>query len=54
MDFDIDVSGDDILNTHYTICVANNDGIVLGFKFNLTLVKILSSKFGQNLYKYKT
>ena len=54
MDFDIDVSGDDILNSNYSICVANNDGRILGFKFSSELIKILSSKLGQNLYKYKT
>jgi len=54
MDFDIDVSGDDILNSNYSICVANNDGCILGFKFSSELIKILSAKLGQNLYKYKT
>jgi hypothetical protein len=54
MEFDIDVSGDDILNSNYSICVANNDGYILGFKFSSELIKILSAKLGQNLYKYKT
>jgi hypothetical protein len=54
VDFDVDISGDDILNSNYSICVANNDMLILGFKFNLELIKILSAKLGQNLYKYKT
>lgn len=52
MKFEIDVSGEDLLNKDYTICVANNDGIIKGFKFSEKLIKDLNSKFGQKLYKY--
>lgn len=52
MKFEIDVSGDDLLNKNYTICVANHDGIVKGFKFSQELVKVLSSRYGQGFYKY--
>ncbi len=34
MIFDIDVSGGDLLNKDYVICIANRDGIIKGFKFN--------------------
>ncbi|MEK6827226.1 MAG: hypothetical protein AABX99_01960 [Nanoarchaeota archaeon] len=52
MKFEIDVSGEDLLNKDYTICVANKDGIIKGFKFDEKLIKDLNSRFGQNLYKY--
>ena len=53
MIFDIDVSGEDIFSKDYTICVANNDGIISGFKFDPKLIGDLNSKYGQGLYKYK-
>lgn len=53
MKFEVDVSGEDILNKDYTICVANQDGIIKGFKFSDEVVRVLSSRFGQGLYKYK-
>jgi len=51
--FDIDVSGNDLLSKGYTVCIANKDGIIKGFKFNDKLVKDLSSRYGQRFYKYK-
>jgi hypothetical protein len=51
--FDIDVSGEDILSKNYTICVADCNGLIKGFKFNNKLVSVLSSKYGQGVYKYK-
>jgi hypothetical protein len=51
MRFEIDVSGEDLLEKDYTICIANNDGIIKGFKFSNELVNILSSKYGQGIYK---
>jgi hypothetical protein len=54
MNLDIDVSGEDILNKDYSICIANNDGTIKGFKFSKELTKILGAKHGQNLYRYGT
>ena len=53
MDFEIDVSGEDLLSKNYTICVANKDGLIKGFKFNEKLIKDLSSRYGQGMYRYK-
>jgi hypothetical protein len=53
MEFEIDVSGEDLLSKNYTICIANKDGIIKGFKFNEKLVKDLSSRYGQEFYRYK-
>ena len=52
MNFEIDVSGEDLLKKSYTICIANKDSIIKGFKFDENMVSILSSKHGQRLYKY--
>ena len=52
MNFEIDVSGEDLLNKDYTICLASKDGsMIKGFKFKEELVNVLSSKYGQGLYK---
>ena len=53
MDFDIDISGNDLLSKNYTICIADKNGLIKGFKFSDELIKILSSKYGQGFYKYK-
>jgi hypothetical protein len=53
MKLEVDVSGEDILSKDYTICVADNDGIIKGFKFTKEIIKILSSRYGQNFYRYK-
>jgi len=50
--FEIDVSGEDLLSKNYTICVADRNGLIKGFKFGEEFIKILSSKYGQGLYKY--
>jgi len=52
MNFEIDVSGSDLLSKNYTICIANKDSIIRGFKFSNQLVSDLSSKYGQGLYRY--
>lgn len=52
-EFEIDVSGQDLLNKDYVICIANKDGIIRGFKFDEDMVKVICSRFGQGLYKYK-
>ena len=51
-EFEIDVSGEDLLSKNYTICVADKESIIKGFKFNEELVNILSSRYGKELYKY--
>ncbi|MDP1729197.1 MAG: hypothetical protein Q8L27_03280 [archaeon] len=53
MEFDIDVSGEDLLSKNYTICIANKDSLIRGFKFNEELISILCARYGQGLYKYK-
>jgi len=53
MEFEIDVSGEDLLSKDYTICIANKDSLIKGFKFNERLIKTLSSKYGQEIYRYK-
>lgn len=50
---EIDVSGEDLLSKNYTICVADKDGFVKGYKFDEKTVKVLSSRYGQGFYRYK-
>lgn len=52
MEFEIDVSGTDIFEKDYTVCVANKDGIIKGFKMTPEFISVINSKFGQNLYRY--
>jgi len=49
----VDVSGEDLLSKNYTICIANKDDLIKGFKFDEELISILSSRYGQGLYKYQ-
>ena len=51
MEFEIDVSGEDILSHNYSIVVASND-IVKGFKLNRKLIQILRSRQGERKYRY--
>jgi hypothetical protein len=51
MNFEIDISGEDVLKKDYTICITDNNRIIKGFKFNNDLVNILSSRYGQGIYK---
>ena len=53
MEFEIDVSGEDIFSSEYTICIAGNKDIIRGFKFDKKLTQTLRSRYGQGLYKYK-
>jgi hypothetical protein len=54
MKFEIDVSGYDIFNDTYVICIAQDNGeIIKGFKFNKELVNALISNWKANKYKYK-
>lgn len=51
--FEIDVSGEDLLSKNYTICISDGIEIIKGFKFGEDLVKVLCSRYGQGLYRYK-
>jgi hypothetical protein len=50
--FEVDVSGEDLLNKDYTICIADKNNLIKGFKFQDNLVKDLSLKYSQGHYKY--
>lgn len=52
MKFEIDVSGDDIFNDDYVICIANNDDIIKGFKFKKELIETLINNWEQKKYGY--
>lgn len=53
-EFDIDVSGEDMFSKDYTICVADRDGLIRGFKFSSELINIITSRYGQGIYnRYK-
>lgn len=51
--FEIDVSGEDLLSKDYTICIADRNGEIRGFKFSEKLVNDLCSRYGQGFYRYK-
>jgi hypothetical protein len=53
MIFEIDVSGENLLSTDYTICIANSESIIKGFKFNSKIINIINSRYGQGIYKYQ-
>ena len=59
MDFEIDVSGHDILSKDYTVVAAQKNSndkhktIIFGYKFSEDIIKILKSRYGAGLYKYK-
>ena len=49
--FEIDVSGEDLLNGEYSICVAEKNGtIIKGFKINKRYSEILNARYGQGIY----
>ena len=58
MEFEVDVSGEDLFNKDYTIVVAERNGnyskepIIYGFKFDENTIQILKSRHGQSKYKY--
>lgn len=52
MEFDIDVSGEDILSKNYSICVADKNETIRGFKFSEEMVSALTSNYQHGLYKY--
>jgi hypothetical protein len=54
MKFEIDVSGYDIFNDTYVICIASENGeIIRGFKFNKSLVESLVDNWKANKYRYE-
>jgi len=50
--FDIDISGSDLLSKDYTICIANSDDMIKGFKFNEEIISTICARYGQELYRY--
>ena len=53
MKFEIDVSGYDIFNDTYVICIAQDNGdIIKGFKFTKELVTAIVSNWKANKYRY--
>jgi hypothetical protein len=54
MDFEIDVSGEDIWNHDYTIVIAekSNTSFIRGFKFTKELIQILRTRHGEGQYRY--
>ena len=53
MEFDIDVSGEDVFSKNFTICIANKDSIIKGYKLSSEIINIISSRYGHGFYKYK-
>lgn len=53
MKFEIDVSGEDLLQKEYAICITNKGNIIKGFKFSENVINTLCSRYGQGKYKYK-
>ena len=53
MEFDIDVSGEDIFGRNFTICIADKDSIIRGYKMTSDIINIINSRYGQEFYKYK-
>ncbi len=52
MKFEVDVSGYDLFQEDYTICIANDTGIVKGFKFKQALISLLQENWEKGLYRY--
>ncbi len=53
MGFDIDVSGEDLLSRDYTVCIANKDNIIRGFKITQEFISTINSRYGQGIYRYQ-
>ena len=49
MNFDIDVSGNDLLSKNYTICIADKNGVIKGFKFDNKIIKDLCSRISLDI-----
>jgi len=57
MQFEIDVSGSDIFEKDYTICIANKENdshIIKGFKFDVELIQKLVMNWKNGEYRYST
>jgi hypothetical protein len=52
MKFEIDVSGSDIFEENYVICIASNE-IIKGFKFSKELVTQILERWKGNNYRYE-
>ncbi len=52
MEFDIDLSGEDIFSKDSTIVIADNNDIIRGYKFNEEIIKILISRYKNGKYRY--
>jgi len=52
MEFDTDVSSNDLLSKNYTICIADKNSAIKGFKFDNKILSILVSRYGQGIYRY--
>ena len=57
MKFEIDVSGSDILNTKYAICIASKDlvngkNIIKGFRISKEIRETLMRRWKENRYRY--
>ena len=53
MKFEIDVSGYDIFNDTYVICIASDNGeVIKGFKVNKELANALITNWKSNKYRY--
>lgn len=54
MKFEVDVSGYDLFNDTYVICIARDDGeIIKGFKFNKELTEKIIKNWKNNKYRYE-
>ncbi len=53
MKFEIDVSGYDLFGEGYSICVANEEGIVRGCKLQRNLIGSIQENWGKGLYRYR-
>lgn len=54
MKFEIYVSGDDIFNEGYVICIAGENGIIKWFKFEKELIDTIISNWQTKRYGYET
>ena len=52
MEFDIDVSGEDILSKNYTIVIADKNYFIRGYKFDEKTIQLLKSRHGEGRYRY--
>ena len=53
MDFEIDVSGSDLLEKDYTIVIADNNDIIRGYKFDEKTIQVIKARYGEGRYRYK-